>query len=393
MTSLERRLASVARMEESAARRVPRFAFSYMQGGIDREVCLAANRRAIQEVRLVPRALLAGDLEPDPGCDLIGRSWPVPFAPAPLGLSGLIWPGASRLIAEAAVRRSMPVALSSFATSSVEEIGAVAGTNLWFQLYCTADPAIENDIIDRAEAAGAGVLIITVDVPTRTRRERDIESGLSVPPRFALRTLMDIAARPAWALAVARAGIPRFGTLERYLPKGLSWEERGRRLSAMVDGRVTTAKLERLRARWKGPMIVKGILAAADALKAREIGIDAVVVSNHGGRQFDAAPPAAHVLPGIRRAVGDDYPLLADGGVRSGIDIARMLACGADFVLMGRTFACAVAAAGTAGVDHAIAILRADLRQAMVQAGVTRPADLRKQRLTSCPPSTSTPAT
>ena len=160
------------RWNGSATRRVPRFAFGYVQGGIDREVCLAANRKALLEVVLAPRCLTDENFEPDLSCDLFGRTWPLPFAPGPLGLSGLIWPDASTLITHAAVRHGIPVGLSSFATSSIEETGAVAGNNLWFQLYCTADPAIENDLIDRAEAAGAGALIVTVDVPTRTRRER-----------------------------------------------------------------------------------------------------------------------------------------------------------------------------------------------------------------------------
>ena len=380
MRDIERRLPSIAAMQQRAARRVPRFAFSYVEGGIDREVCLAANRRAVQQVVLTPRCLLEESFEPDLCVSLFGRTWPLPFAPSPLGLSGLIWPAASTLIAQAAVGHGLPVGLSSFATSSVEEAGAIAGDNLWFQLYCTADPAIENDLIDRAEAAGVRVLIITVDVPTRTRRERDVANGLSVPPRTDLRTWRDILARPAWALATMRTGVPQFRSLDRYLPRGLSWKARGRHLSAMVEGRVTTAKLERLRERWKGPMIVKGILDPADALRARDLGIDAVAVSNHGGRQFDAAPPPVTVLPAIREALGPDYPVIADGGVRSGIDVARMIACGADFVFMGRAFAYAVAAAGSAGVEHAIGILRADLRQAMIQAGARRLADLRDRR-------------
>ena len=370
--TLDRRFPSIHAMQECAARRVPRFALGYLEGGIDREVCLAANVDALRGVVLKPRAIVDEAFEPDLSVTLFGRTWPLPFAPAPLGLTGLIWPNAPALIARAAIDRGLPVCLSSFATMSVEEIGAIAGGSLWFQLYCTADPAIENDIVDRAEAAGASVLIVTVDVPTRTRRERDIASGLSVPPRFDRTTLTNIIARPAWALAMLRAGIPRTRTVERYLPKGLSLAQVGEHLSSMVDGRVTTGKLERLRERWKGPMIVKGLLNPDDAVRMRDMGIDAVAVSNHGGRQFDAAPAPVEVLPAIRKAVGADYSLLADGGVRSGIDVARMIACGADFVLMGRAFAYAVAAGGGAGVDHALRIIRADLRQAMMQAGTPR---------------------
>ena len=380
--TLDRRFPSIHAMQECAAGRVPRFALGYLEGGIDREVCLAANMDALRRVVLTPRAIVDEAFEPDLSVTLFGRTWPLPFAPAPLGLTGLIWPNAPALIARAAIGHGLPVCLSSFATMSVEEIGAIAGSNLWFQLYCTADPAIENDIVDRAEAAGASVLIVTVDVPTRTRRERDIASGLSVPPRFDRTTLMNIIARPAWAMAMLCAGIPRTRTVERYLPKGLSLAQIGEHLSRMVDGRVTAGKLERLRERWKGPMIVKGLLNPDDAVRMRDMGIDAVVVSNHGGRQFDAAPTPVEVLPAIRRAVGADYPLLADGGVRSGIDVARMIACGADFVLLGRAFAYAVAAGGEAGVHHALRIIRADLRQAMMQAGTPRLDGLAACRVT-----------
>lgn len=380
--TLDRRFPSIHVMQECAARRVPRFALGYLEGGIDREICLAANIDALRRVVLTPRAIVDEAFEPDPSVTLFGRTWPLPFAPGPMGLTGLIWPDAPALIARAAIGHDLPVCLSSFATMSVEEIGAIAGNNLWFQLYCTADPAIENDIVDRAEAAGVSVLIVTVDVPTRTRRERDIASGLSVPPRFDRTTLTDIIARPAWALAMLRAGIPRTRTVERYLPKGLSLAQIGEHLSRMVDGRVTTGKLERLRERWKGPMIVKGLLNPDDAVRMRDMGIDAVAVSNHGGRQFDAAPAPVEVLPAIRRAVGADYPLLADGGIRSGIDVARMIACGADFVLLGRAFAYAVAAGGEAGVHHALRIIRADLRQAMMQAGTPRLDGLAACRVT-----------
>lgn len=378
--TLNRRLTSIHAMQRRAARRVPRFAFGYVEGGIDREVCLAANIDALRRVVLTPRAIVDEAFEPDLSVTLFDRTWPLPFAPAPMGLTGLIWPNAPALVARAVVGHDLPACLSSFATMSVEEIGAIAGSNFWFQLYCTVDPAIENDIVDRAEAVGASVLIVTVDVPTRTRRERDIASGLSVPPRFDRTTLTDIIARPAWALAMLRAGIPRLRTLEPYMPKGLPLSAMGEYLASMTDGRVTAGKLERLRERWKGTMIVKGLLDPDDAVRMRDMGIDAVAVSNHGGRQFDAAPAPVEVLPAIRRAVGADYPLLADGGVRSGIDIARMIACGADFVLMGRAFAYAVAAGGEVGVDHAISMLQADLRQAMIQAGTPRLEDLSARR-------------
>ena len=376
MSRLDRRLPSIAAMEAAAARRAPRFAFDYLRGGIGRETCLRANRRALDAVALTPRYMHAEGFEPELGATILSRRWPLPIAPGPIGLSGLMWPRAAELVAAAVARRGLPMGLSSYATSSIEEIGALVGDKLWFQLYCTIDPAIEDDLMARAAAAGCETLIATVDIPGITRRERDVANGLSVPPRFDLSTLLGTMARPRWSLATLAAGAPRFRTLERYVPKGSSTAEAAAFLSGMIDARVTEAKLERVRERWTGRLIVKGVLSPDDALRAREIGADAVVVSNHGGRQFDAAPTSAAVLPAIRAAVGPGYPLLADGGVRSALDAMRLIALGADFVPMGRAFVYAVAAGGEPAVDRLLELLETELRQNMIQLGCPRLADL-----------------
>jgi len=375
--SLERRLNSVTAMEREARRRVPRFAFEYLQGGIGHQACLKANRAELDAVRLMPHYVLDEVFEPELSAPFLDRTWSLPLAPSPVGLSGLMWPRAVDLVAETAVRHGLPVGLSSYATTSIEDIGPVAGQNLWFQLYCTVDPAIESDMIDRAEAADCKTLIITMDIPTITRRERDVENGLSLPPRFDFGTVRDMIVRPRWSLAMAKAGVPRFRNLECYVPRGSSTAESAEFLSRLIDQRVTSSKLERIRGRWTGKLILKGLLTPEETMRARDIGIDAVVVSNHGGRQFDAAPTSVAVLPSIRKAVGPDYPLLADGGVRSALDVMRLLALGADFVLMGRAFIYAVAAGGTAGLDHLIGLLRTELRQNMQQIGCPTYRDLR----------------
>ena len=377
---LDRRLPSIVAMERVAARRVPKFGFDYLCGGIGQEACLAANRAALDAIKLAPRYVVDQPIKPDLSISLFDERWPAPFAPGPLGLSGLMWPQAIEHIAAAAVRHGLPVALSTFATSSIEEIAAIAGERLWFQLYCTKVPEIENDLIDRAKAAGCKVLIVTVDIPTATRRERDIANGLSVPPRFNLTTVAQIAARPHWALAMLRAGVPRFRSLEPYVPADTSAVNVAQFVSDLIEGHVTAGKLERIRARWPGKLIVKGILTVEDAVRCRDIGADALVISNHGGRQLDAAPTAPDVLPAIRAAVGSDLSLIADGGVRSGLDVARLIACGADFVLMGRAFVYAVAAAGEAGVDHAVAILTEELRHTLAQTGCERLSELASRR-------------
>ena len=381
MPQLDRRFPSIASMERATKRRIPKFAFDYLQGGIGAEACLTGNRRALDNVQLAPRYLPTEPIQPVLEMNLFDREFPMPFAASPIGLSGLMWPRAAEHIARAATRHGLPLGLSSFATSSIEEIGTIAGDLLWFQLYCTEKSEIENDLIDRAEAAGCEVLMVTVDIPTVTRREKDIANGLSVPPKFDLVTLSQVALRPTWAFATLRAGIPRFKTLLPYVPSGSTLGASAIFLKDMVEGHVTVQKLERIRDRWRGRLIVKGILTAEEALLCQDLGADAIVISNHGGRQLDAAPPIPHILPNIRAAIGPDFPLIADGGVRSGLDIARLIACGANFVLAGRAFVYAVAAAGETGVDHAIFLLREELKQTLSQIGCQELGDLATHRI------------
>ena len=381
MPQLDRRFPSIASMERATKRRIPKFAFDYLQGGIGAEACLTGNRRALDNVQLAPRYLPTEPIQPVLEMNLFDREFPMPFAASPIGLSGLMWPRAAEHIARAATRHGLPLGLSSFATSSIEEIGTIAGDLLWFQLYCTEKSEIENDLIDRAESAGCEVLMVTVDIPTVTRREKDIANGLSVPPKFDLVTLSQVALRPTWAFATLRAGIPRFKTLLPYIPGGSTLDASAIFLRDMVEGHVTVQKLERIRDRWRGRLIVKGILTAEEALLCQDLGADAIVISNHGGRQLDAAPPIPLVLPEIRAAVGPDFPLIADGGVRSGLDIARLIACGANFVLAGRAFVYAVAAAGETGVDHAIFLLREELKQTLSQIGCQELGDLATHRI------------
>ena len=381
MPQLDRRFPSIASMERATKRRIPKFAFDYLQGGIGAEACLTGNRRALDNVQLAPRYLPTEPIRPVLETNLFDREFPMPFAASPIGLSGLMWPRAAEHIARATTRHGLPLGLSSFATSSIEEIGAIAGDFLWFQLYCTEKSEIENDLIDRAESAGCEVLVVTVDIPTVTRREKDIANGLSVPPKFDLATLSQVALRPTWAFATLRAGIPRFKTLLPYIPGGSTLDASAIFLRDMVEGHVTVKKLERIRDRWRGRLIVKGILTAEEALLCQDLGADAIVISNHGGRQLDAAPPIPQVLPEIRAAVGPDFPLIADGGVRSGLDIARLIACGANFVLAGRAFVYAVAAAGETGADHAIFLLREELKQTLSQIGCQELGHLATHRI------------
>jgi len=293
-----------------------------------------------------------------------------------MGLTGLILPKSAEMLARAAHAHNIPFVLSMFATAALEDIARLAREHAWFQLCVPNDSSVTQDLLQRAQAAGYRTLVVTIDVPTRTRRHRDIRNGLSVPPRTDLRTLLQILRRPGWALLTLRNGLPEFKNLTAYLPTGLSLSEVGIRIDALFEGHVSTERVKAIRNRWSGKLIVKGVLDPVDALACKGIGVDAVVVSNHGGRQLDAAPSPVEVLSDIKRAVGTSMPVLMDGGIRSGLDIARALAAGADFVLLGRAFMFAVAALGAEGCNHVISLLAEELRSTLGQVGCPRPSAL-----------------
>jgi L-lactate dehydrogenase (cytochrome) len=375
--SLEQRFPSVSFMERAARRRVPKFAYDYLTGGIGQELCLRRNREALDAVQFMPRYICDLDT-PDMRTDIFGHTFDAPFGVAPMGLGGLIWPRSAEILARASRQHNIPFTLSTFATVSLETIRKIADEQAWFQLYVPNDVELETAVIDRAAAAGYEVLMVTVDVPGYTPRERDIANGLSVPPRFNARTVSHIAARPSWAMATLAAGVPQFETLMPYVSTSSGMQEAAKFLSGLIEGHVTHDTLKRIRDRWAGKLIVKGVLGADDARQCKAIGADGVVVSNHGGRQLDAAPSAIDVIAGVREACGPDMVLLADGGARTGLDVARLLAKGADLVLMGRAFMFAVAAMGSGGGDHVMEMLKRELRTTMGQLGCADVASLPK---------------
>ncbi len=373
--NIEQKYPSIAAIERGARRRIPHFSAEYMFGGIGAENCLRNNRDVYNGINLRPQHICDVD-RPDFSAQILDRQFSAPFGVAPVGLTGIVWPRAAEMMASAAKKHDIPFALSTFATTSLETARQAAGGNGWFQLYPTIPPEIENDIVDRAEKAGYGVLVITVDIPTITTREREVTSGLSVPPRFDLGTVCQVMSKPRWAIQSLIDGIPRFDTLRRYVPKGCSIEQEALFLSNIVNAHVTREKLLRFRERWKGKLLIKGVLDVEDALFCKQLGADGIVISNHGGRQLDAAPHPLTVLSGIREAVGKEMPLIVDSGIRSGLDIARAIASGADFTLLGRAFISAAGAAGQPGVEQAMSILKEELRQTMVQIGCKTLEDL-----------------
>jgi L-lactate dehydrogenase (cytochrome) len=370
-------------MEAAARRRIPGFLLDFVTMGLGNGACVARNRQSLSEVRFLPR-YLSEATNPDISCHLFGRRYDAPFGVAPMGLSGLVWAHAEVILAAAAKAHNVPYTLSTFATVDPENIRPVAGENAWFQLYSPKKPALVQTLLDRCRAAGYDTVMLTVDVPAETRREHDIRNGLVVPPTFDLKTVWQMVSHPHWALRMLRAGIPQFETVRPYYAAG-SASHAGRSIKASVrfikenmGGHITAERFAQIRAMWPGKLLVKGVLDPAEAREYLAMGADGLVVSNHGGRQLDAAPAPVDVLPCIREAVGPEAAILVDGGVRSGLDIARMLALGANFVLLGRPFLYAVAALDRAGGEHAMRVLKAELRATLGQLGCPTLPDLPK---------------
>lgn len=367
--NIQRRFPCVLDMQAAAARRVPKFAYDYLVGGIGRGCNLQHNRRMLDAVKLLPRYLVVDADSPDCSTTFLGQKYDRPYGVAPIGLGGLVWPRAAQYLAAAARDHNIPFCLSGFATVALEDIAEIAGRHAWYQHYMCVDEGINRELFDRALSCGYRNLVITVDIPTATRRDHDIRNGLSVPPRFDLHTVFQISRCPRWAMETMLDGIPRFRTFSKQIPKSATLNQTGLTIQNMIEGHVSFQRLEKVRSYWPHNLIVKGVLSTRDAALCRSIGADALVISNHGGRQLDAAPSALERIADIRSTVGAEMPLVADGGVLTGLDVVRYLAHGADFVLAGRAFMYAVGALGSAGAQHVMDVLSEEFRISMAQLG------------------------
>jgi L-lactate dehydrogenase (cytochrome) len=351
---------------------VPKFVWEYLDSATGDERTKARNRAKLDDILFTP-SILHGDMTPDTSCSLLGQSYPLPIGMAPIGMSGLMWPDAEFSLARTAAAAGIPYCLSTVATKTPEEMTPHLGENAWFQLYPPRDETIRKDLLQRAKAAGFSTLVLTVDVPTASRRERQVRSGLTTPPRLTPRLLAQVAARPAWAMATARAGMPRMKLIDDYAAEvsGLSsTAHAGYLLRTSPDWDYLTW----LRDHWDGHFVVKGVMRSDDAQRLEAAGVDALWLSNHAGRQFDAAPATIEALPAIRAAT--KLPLIVDSGFETGLDILRAFALGADFVFMGRGFHYALAALGESGPAHLIDILAQDMAANMGQLGTPTLADL-----------------
>jgi len=365
--TLHKKYPAIVDLEQRAKKRIPHFAWEYLDSGTGIEDCVKRNREAFSSILMTPE-FMKGDLIPQVKTTLFGVEYAQPFGVAPVGFTGLMWPEAEKIIAKAAAKYGIPYSLSTVATETPETIGPLTQGKGWFQLYPPHRKELRQDLLKRAKASGFTTLIVTADVPTGSRRERQTRAGVSVPPKRDLRMIYHAAIRPQWTMATLRYGEPAFRTLQKYLD-AKDMQNMTAFMAKELAGTLDWQYLREVRQEWDGPILLKGVLTVEQAVQAQQAGLDGVVVSNHGGRQLDSAPASIDMLPAIKAAVGDNMAVLLDSGVRTGLDIARAIALGADFVLLGRPFMFGVAALGDQGGEHVIEILSEDLKNNMIQLG------------------------
>jgi L-lactate dehydrogenase (cytochrome) len=375
--SFDSRYPTVADLRQRAMQKIPPFAFEYLDGGCNENVNVEKNTRELEQVELKPYYLTANS-ESQLETELFGQRYSAPFGVSPIGLQGLVWPKAPEILAKAAANNNIPFILSTVSTASIETISEITAGKLWFQLYHPMDEGLLDDILRRCEAAAVEVLVLLCDVPTFGYRAADIRNGLAMPPKMTLANIGQIGGRPEWALKTLLNGSPSFETLKPYMKSNMDMRQLATFMDNTFDGRLDTQKIAAIRDKWKGKLVLKGVATESDVAQAIQLGVDGVIVSNHGGRQLDAGQSSIAALDPIVTRYADQITIMMDSGIRSGPDIARSLAYGAEFTFLGRAFMYSVAALGAKGGEHAIEMLTMQLRQVMEQLCCARPAELHR---------------
>ncbi|BAK11015.1 L-lactate dehydrogenase (plasmid) [Pantoea ananatis AJ13355] len=368
-------VSSPADYREAARMRIPRFLFDYIDGGAVAENTMNANAYELSSVALRQR-VLCGVGETNLSTKVLGSSWSLPITLGPVGATGMYARRGEVKAARAASKTGIPYTLSTVSVCSIEEVASHASGELWSQLYVLKDRGYMRNALERSWAAGMKTLVFTVDMPIPGSRYRDKRSGMS-GPMSTLRQYVQACIHPQWALDVGLRGRPlSFGNIEAYTRHKMKMADYMGFISSNFDPSITWKDLEWIRESWQGNLIIKGILEPEDARNAVRLGADGIVVSNHGGRQLDGAVPTARALPRVADAVGDDLTVLVDSGIRSGVDVIRMLALGAKGVLLGRAYIYALAAAGEQGVEHLLRLYAEDMKVTMTLTGATSPSDI-----------------
>lgn len=375
--SFDKRYPSIEDLRQKAKRRIPRFAFEYLDGGCNEDVNIKRNTSDLREVKLKPQYLKdfnGSSLK----TKILGIEYDAPFGMAPIGLQGLMWPNSPEILASSSAKNNLPFVLSTVSTSSIERIADITEGKAWFQLYNPSSDEHRRDIIERVQQAQLPVLVILSDVPTFGFRPRDIKNGLSMPPRMSLQNIAQILTKPSWAVQTAIHGKPNFEVLKPYMKGSMSMKQLGQFMNQMFSGRLDSEKIKRIRDQWKGKLVVKGIESVDDAEMALQLGVDGIIVSNHGGRQLDAGESTISALKPLVEKFGSKMEIMMDSGIRSGPDIARSLASGAKFTFLGRAFMYGVAALGQKGGEHTVSLLQTQLQQIMEQLCCEKIEDLPK---------------
>lgn len=368
---------SIDFLREKAKKRIPGFAFDYLEGGCNEEVNLRKNTSELREVELIPD-YLSRHTKSELNTELFGHTYDAPFGIAPIGLQGLMWPKTPEILAKAAFKHNIPFILSTVSTASIETISEITEGQAWFQLYHPTENSLRDKLIQRAEAAHCPVLVILCDVPSFGFRYNDIRNGLGMPPKMTARNILQIMSKPNWALRTLFHGQPGFANLKPYMPKNINLKQLGLFMNQTFSGRLNEEKIKPIRDMWKGKLVLKGVASELDTERAIKLGLDGIIISNHGGRQLDAGQSTIKILPNIKVKYGDKIKVMIDSGLRSGPDVARAVASGADFTFMGRSFMYGAAALGNQGGDHTISILKIQLQQVMEQLCCERVEDLPK---------------
>ena len=364
-----RRALTIEDLRVIARRRLPNFTYEYLEGGAEDEVALRRNRDVFERIAWLPRTL-AGVGTPDLSTEVLGEACHLPLIVAPTGFNGMLWPQGDLALARAASDVGIPFTLSTVSNYSLPRMTAELPERIWFQLYPFKDPAAVDHLVGRAEQAGCRTLVVTTDVPVLGAREWD-QRNYRAPMQLSLRSKLDVLAHPGWLRRVMiPGGAPEFENLKELLPPGARSALAGVRfMGTQINARLGWDDMARIRARWKGKLVLKGILCVEDARRAVEMGADGIVLSNHGGRQIDSAVSGVELLPAVSAEVGERITVLVDGGFRRGSDVLKALALGADAVMIGRPALYGLAAGGQAGVAHALGLLRAEMERTLTLLG------------------------
>ena len=371
-----RRALTIEDLRVIARRRLPNFTYEYLEGGAEDEVALRRNRDVFERIAWLPRTL-AGVGTPDLSTEVLGEACHLPLIIAPTGFNGMLWPQGDLALARAASDVGIPFTLSTVSNYSLPRMTAELPERIWFQLYPFKDPAAVDHLVGRAEQAGCRTLVVTTDVPVLGAREWD-QRNYRAPMQLSLRSKLDVLAHPGWLRRVMiPGGAPEFENLKELLPPGARSALAGVRfMGTQINARLGWDDMARIRARWKGKLVLKGILCVEDARRAVEMGADGIVLSNHGGRQIDSAVSGVELLPAVSAEVGERITVLVDGGFRRGSDVLKALALGADAVMIGRPALYGLAAGGQAGVAHALGLLRAEMERTLTLLGCRSLGDL-----------------